>query len=313
MPTKAQFSFLAGLFLICMCVLMLQIIETRVLSVIAYYYFAFFAIGMAMFGMTAGSLLVYFRENLFPKHGLFENLVWISSAFAISVVVSTVLTITTVLTGISGKADLLMTTVQWSKLVLILATPYVFAGMAISLALTRSPWPVPLVYGVDLLGAAMGCFVVLAVLTLIDSVSAWLLVGALGALGAIFFASAAHHQPRGPEQLQLAVTRAPFFPRPWILASGFAILALTNVAIQPYGFKLSIVKEQVEKSTDPDVPVLWNSFSRVKVGSSKEWQPSMWGPSPTMPTTEIEERYLQIDGFAGSPMYRMVTYRNLNF
>jgi hypothetical protein len=51
MPTKVQFPFLA---LICMCVLMLQIIETRVLSVIAYYYFAFFAIGMAMFGMTAG-------------------------------------------------------------------------------------------------------------------------------------------------------------------------------------------------------------------------------------------------------------------
>ena len=35
-----------------MCGLMLQIIETRVLSVIAYYYLAFFAIGMAMFGMT---------------------------------------------------------------------------------------------------------------------------------------------------------------------------------------------------------------------------------------------------------------------
>jgi len=38
-----------------MCGLMLQIIETRVLSVISYYYLAFFAIAMAMFCMTAGS------------------------------------------------------------------------------------------------------------------------------------------------------------------------------------------------------------------------------------------------------------------
>src|SRR6516165_7923291 len=180
MPTKGKTPFLAGLFLICMCVLMLQIIETRVLSVIAYYPLAFFAIGMAMFGMTGGSLFVYFRENLFPTHKIFEKLVWISSAFAISVVVSAVLVITTVLTAVSGKPSLLMTTVEWGKLVLILAAPYVFAGMAISLALTRSPWSVPLVYGVDLVGAATGCLVVLVVLTIIDSVSAWLLVGALG-------------------------------------------------------------------------------------------------------------------------------------
>src|SRR5262249_53011128 len=101
MPPKGKIPFLAGLFLICMCVLMLQIIETRVLSVVAYYYLAFFAIGMAMFGMTAGSLFVYFRENLFPKHKIFEKLVWVSSAFAMSVVVSALLSITTVLTGVT--------------------------------------------------------------------------------------------------------------------------------------------------------------------------------------------------------------------
>jgi hypothetical protein len=304
MPTKGKTAFLAGLFLICMCVLMLQIIETRVLSVIAYYYLAFFAIGMAMFGMTAGSLFVYFGENLFPRHKIFEKLVWISSAFAISVVVSALLAITTVLTSFSGKADLLMMTVQWGNLVLILATPYVFAGMAISLALTRSPWPVPLVYGVDLLGAAAGCFVVLALLTLVDSVSAWLLVGAFGALGGVFFASAARDQRLGSERPQLAIVRAPFLPRPWILASGFAVLALANGAIQPYGVKLSMVKERIEQVTDPDSLILWNSFSRVNVSGVVEWIPDMWGPSPTMPATKIQQRRMQIDGSAASPMYR---------
>jgi len=44
--------FLTGVFIVCMCSLMLQIMETRLLSVIAWYYMAFFAISMAMFGMT---------------------------------------------------------------------------------------------------------------------------------------------------------------------------------------------------------------------------------------------------------------------
>jgi hypothetical protein len=300
MPPKSKFPFLTGLFLICMCGLMLQIIETRVLSVISYYYLAFFAIAMAMFGMTAGSLFVYFRETLFPRHRLFENLIWISSAFAISVVVSALIAITTVLTGFSRKPELLMTAVQWGKLVLVLATPYIFAGMAISLALTRSPWPVPLVYGVDLVGAATGCLVVLAVLTLIDSVSAWFLVGALGALAAVFFSQACRAVQA--EEPRLTIARVPVLGRPWMLAVGFAVLALANVAIQPYGLKLSMVKEQLEDAGTVPI-ILWNSFSRIDVGPTKQW-PSMWGPSPTMPTIEFEERNMQIDGSAGTPMYR---------
>jgi hypothetical protein len=51
-----------------MCVLMLQIIETRVLSVIAYYYLAFFAIGMAMFGMTTGTIAIRFISAARSRH-----------------------------------------------------------------------------------------------------------------------------------------------------------------------------------------------------------------------------------------------------
>ena len=82
-----------------------------------------------------------------------------------------------------------MTAVQWGKLVFILATPYVFAGMAIALALTRSPWPVPLVYGVDLVGSnrLSRRFSCLDAHRTLWCGSAWLLVGALGALQESFF------------------------------------------------------------------------------------------------------------------------------
>jgi hypothetical protein len=168
---------------------MLQIIETRILSVISYYHLAFFSISMAMFGMTAGSLIVYFQERWFSSERLFENLAWICGAFAIVVELSTLLLISTVLM-VGRKAEFLMMVLLWFKLIVILAAPYVFAGMAISLALTRSPWPVPLIYSVDLVGAATGCLFVLALLTFVDSVSALFFVGAFGALAAMFFASA---------------------------------------------------------------------------------------------------------------------------
>jgi len=247
MASEGKWQFLAGLFLICMCGLMMQIIETRILSVIAYYYLAFFAIGMAMFGMTAGSLFVYFQESLFPQERLLENLVWICALFSIAVVMSALLTISTVITGVSSDIGFLMTALEWGKLIVILATPYFFAGMALSLALTRSPWPVALVYGVDLVGAATGCLVVLVVMTLIDSVSALFLVGSFGALAAAFFAQAqrARRQVAAP---LLAIANVRILKRPLTLAVIFAVLAIGNAFVQPFGLRLSMVKDQIESS-----------------------------------------------------------------
>jgi hypothetical protein len=306
--SKAKPWFLLGVFLICMCGLMLQIIEARILSVISWYHLAFFSISMAMFGMTAGSLFVYFKERWFPAERLFENMVWICSAFAIAVEVSTLLLISTVLM-IGGKPEFLMMVLFWLKLIVILATPYFFAGMAISLALTRSPWPVPLIYGVDLIGAATGCLVVLAVLSFVDSVSALFLVGAVGALAAIFFVSARRASGFLGDPL-LPVARLRIFARPSILAAAFALLAFGNAAIQPYGLKLSIVKNELESvvpgiiGTRVSEFLRWNSFSRVDIGPSAPGTPWMWGPSSETPPSVIEQRSMAIDGSAGTGMYR---------
>lgn len=303
MPTRGKRQFLLGVFLICMCGLMLQIIETRILSVIANYYLAFFSIGMAMFGMTAGALFVYFNERFLPRDRLMQNLVWISSAFAIAVVVSALLMISTVLTS-PTRLQLLMVALQWGKLVVILATPYFFAGIVISLALTRSAWPIPLVYGVDLIGAATGCLVVLVILTLIDSVSALLLVGAFAAVAGAFFAQA----QRAMNQLDAplpVIARSRILKRPAILAAAFTCLAIGNAAIQPHGFKLSMVKDHVDPAQSGSL-IIWNSFSRIKVSPSiaSAGKPFLWGPSPKTPDYDLQTRVMDIDGSAGSPMYR---------
>src|SRR5262245_50414928 len=85
MPSRKAVFFYLGVFLLCMCVLMLQIVQTRVLSVAAYYYLAFLSISMGMFGMTAGALVVYFGGDRFTEETLPRDLTWATIAFACSI------------------------------------------------------------------------------------------------------------------------------------------------------------------------------------------------------------------------------------
>src|SRR5712671_945611 len=306
-PIRRAAPFFLGVFLICMCGLMLQIVETRLISVIAWYHLAFFAISMAMLGMTLGSLLVYFRSDLFPRERLFENLVWISVAFAICVVVSTMSLITTVVA--SGVANtVVMTGLLWLKLILILLPPYIFAGMAISLALTRSPWPVGLVYGVDLLGAASGCLVILVLLSWADAISVLIAIAAIASAASVLFGVAKRRSGEtGPPLLALAwLGRG---RRPVILSLVLGLIAIANAAVQPTtvgglhdGLVLLLSKDQLEFQS-PAV-VRWNSFSRIIANRDQVGRAALWGPSSTTPLTFVSQRHLIIDGSAATSMYR---------
>jgi len=183
--THGRELFLAGVFLACMCGLMLQIMQTRILSIISYYHMAFFTIGMAMLGMTLGALLVYYDKIPFLRAGLAVTLAKVMTAFACSVVISLVLLLSISLSS-RFEPSLRFVTV-WVLAIGVLSPPYVFLGMAISLALTRSPYAISQVYGFDLLGAAIGCLVTLGLLTFTDTYTAVMLVGAVGAGSAWLF------------------------------------------------------------------------------------------------------------------------------
>ena len=53
---KSKIKFYVALSIIAACILMLQIIQTRILSVVSWYHLAFFTISMGMFGLTTGSI-----------------------------------------------------------------------------------------------------------------------------------------------------------------------------------------------------------------------------------------------------------------
>jgi hypothetical protein len=129
--------FLVGVFLTCVCGLMLQIIETRVLSVLANYSLAFFAIAVAMLGMTAGALLVFYRfETTYSPARLSGAMARVMSYFAWSVLGSFGVLLN--LAVIPTFEPTLGFVASWTLTLLVLLPPYVLLGVAVSLALTRS-------------------------------------------------------------------------------------------------------------------------------------------------------------------------------
>jgi hypothetical protein len=232
---------------------------------------------------------------VFVPDRLLGHLSWIAAAFSVTTVLSTVVLISTVL--VDPSIGILLSAVLWLKLIAALVPPYVFAGMGISLALTRSPWPIGLVYGSDLAGAAFGCLGALALMNLLDGVSALFMIAAFGAAAALAFHLAAKQEAAAPAKWALVLNRTVG------LFVALALLAVGNAAIQPHGLMLSFSKGHVE---DPrDIAYMrWNVYSRIRADRTLRQSPSMWGPSPAMPRTEIDQRWMTIDGDAGTAMYR---------
>lgn len=280
--------FLLGVFLISFSVLLFQIVQTRILSVIAWYYLAFFGISMAMLGMTVGAVLVYLRNDRFGPENLRRALTLSSLACAVSIPVSMAVQFSLITT----LALSFSTIASWILLTAAMALPYVFAGIAISLALTRSPFPVNQVYGVDLVGAALGCVSVIFLLNVFDAPSTMICAGVAAAVASWFFSVSARRDADQPN---------PVWRRPgtWVVA--LLVLMLVNAAL-PIGFRPLLVKDRVEKSGFAFEK--WNSFSRIIALPPATTPPVMWGPSPKLPKNiQAEQVHLNIDGMAGTTMF----------
>lgn len=291
--TPHRNPFLLGVFLITMAVLLFQVVQTRILSVIAWYYLAFFAISVAMLGMTAGGVWVYLnRARLTP-----EKLSTLLADTSLLTAIAMPLSIMVQFCLVTNLMPVVTVIFAWTLLMAAMTIPYVFAGITVSLALTRSPFPINLVYGVDLLGAALGCIGVVLVLNVLDGPSVTLFAGLLAALAALAFVRAAT-----PSE-QVALRQRWAWRRPLPVAVCLALLIPLNMAM-PYGFKPMLVKNKVEHSFNNRFEK-WNSFSRIVAYPPTTGTPQMWGASPQFDANQVvEQAWLDIDGAAGTAMTR---------
>jgi hypothetical protein len=294
MTVTRRWPFYAGVFLTCLCVMALQIAETRLLSVITYYHLAFFSISMAMFGMTGGALWVYFQGDRFNADNLAPSLAKLCSAFAVSIAVWLLL----LLVQVPVLALSASTAVIWGLLAVIMAIPYFFAGTVVSLALTRSPFPVGRVYAADLIGASFGCLLALLLLNLTDAPSAILGMGAIAALAAASFARAGDAPISGGRRWVNRILQHPL-----AIAVIFAAACFAN-SNTIHGLRPVVVKHQIDLRDNVQYE-RWNSFSRIMARRASTDEPLLWGPSDTLPRgMSVPQIRLNIDGDAATSMFR---------
>ncbi|HKP60291.1 MAG TPA: hypothetical protein VJV78_26380 [Polyangiales bacterium] len=274
----------AGLFLTALATLMFEVLLTRIISVITWYHFAFFVISLAMLGMTAGAVLVFVRPLLFETEAIPRRLTQAALAFALALPVCASVVLALPLMPVSdfmGFVALLASAV-------VLALPFFASGVVLTLALTRAGLPPGLAYGVDLIGAAVGCGLVIPVLAVFDAPSAALLTAAAAALAAACFARTARRSTWGSLGLALALVA----------------LAVANA-------HAPVLRPAWRKGVYEDYAsylyARWNSYSRVTV-EKLEAPPALWAVGKRAPFSvmqPIEQRVVKIDGAAATVMARM--------
>ena len=271
----------AGLFLIAFCTLVAEITLVRILSVTTWYHLSFFVISTAMLGMTAGATRVYLAPALFDGASRARALWRNAMAFALTLPLSVILLCLIPLDlyrGAMSVLSLFLTTAS-------AALPFYFAGVVISVMLTKSELPIGRLYASDLIGASLGCVCVLVGLRAVDAPSLILLCGGLAGLAAALIAR--HSGSRGMTVVSVLTCV--------LLLAGGWMNSLTARGIRPV-----IVKGHRVEPAFKYLVERWNSFSRIAVYPLTQAPPQYWGGSAKAPQEPIPQYFMNIDGEAAT-------------
>src|SRR3954470_14394578 len=164
---------------------MTELSLTRIFSVTMYYHFAFMAISIALFGLSASGVYVFLMrdrwrntatESLLAAHALAYALVTLA-ALAVLVKLRVSLTYT--------PSNIALMCVMY----ILSALPFFTGGAAVSIAISRLSANVNAVYAADLLGAGGGCLLLMPALNAIGAPGAIVSPALLGAAAGVCFAS----------------------------------------------------------------------------------------------------------------------------
>jgi MFS family permease len=277
----------AGLFIVTLTTLMYEIGLTRIFSVTMWYHFAFVAISVALFGMTIGALLVYLLPDRFRDADIKRHMWRSSLLFSVSIALCFLTQLAIPFSPHGSLAEL------WSIVItcVVVSVPFVFSGIVVCLALTRFPDRVNRLYAADLVGAAIGCVLLVVVLARLDGPSAIVFVGGLAALGALVLASDAGSR-RGMRLAAVVV----------VVLGGFALVNGWQHSRGNPLLRIVWAKEAADIEHDYEK---WNAFSRITVDGDPDalGPPSGFGISETIPQDiRIRQQGMVIDSTAGTAL-----------
>ncbi|HEX5366305.1 MAG TPA: hypothetical protein VFW63_06560 [Acidimicrobiales bacterium] len=273
------------MFILTLTSLMYEIVLTRIFSVAMWYHFAFVAISVALFGTTVGALIVHLRPQAFTDDKVKLQMWRFSLAYAAGVAVAFCIQLAIPFVPhmtMAGISSVVLTCI-------VISVPFVCNGVVVALALTRFPGRVNRLYAADLVGASLGCILLVLAFNWLDGPSLVIAIGALAALGSLMFALDAG----------LPVAR--------LVSAGLVVLLVVVTVGNSYRhhqgdpfIRILWAKEQQDPLHTYD---RWNAFSRITVDGDRGdvgW-PAGYGMSRTLPSdVVVPQMSMLIDGTAGT-------------
>lgn len=123
----------AGIFLLTLAVIMLELSLTRLFSATMYYHFAFMAISLALFGGGASGVFIYVIQDRIPTEKTDRWLSVFAMMFSVSVIGSLFVILGNPLSLAADAENLTRLVVIY----LATAVPFFMAGCSVSLAIAR--------------------------------------------------------------------------------------------------------------------------------------------------------------------------------
>lgn len=210
-------------------VLLLQLVQTRIFSVMLWHHLTYLVVTFTMLGFAAGGTLVACRPR-WTKGDTSGRLALWSTLFGLTALLAYALVTrkaTEAVPSAHTSAGIFRAALDYA----VLLVPMVFAGMGISVALSDSRQKVGLVYGVNMFGSGLGCVLYVPALTAFGGEGTVLVSAAITLLAAASFArgrSRRHAPEHSPDDEVAALPERAATSR--IAAHGLAALALLAVA-----------------------------------------------------------------------------------
>jgi len=268
----------AAIFLVSANLVLWEILLTRIFSTILYYHFAFMAVSVSMFGLTAGAVAVFLsppsEEKLTPRMGLLAGLTAAVTALAISVQLYIPLV---------PDADGATPSSYLAATYVLSALPFVPGGAFICLALTRFA-DTGTLYAADLAGSALSCALMPLLIVAFNGPGAVWAAGAMSALAGAIVLMQSHRR-------------------------NAAALAIAAIALTLAG-QLNVSQQWLRvryRHNGPSPATLyesWNAFSRIIVSPYWEPKPFSYGIAPAfLPgLPDSAQLWLEIDSGAATPI-----------
>lgn len=269
-------SVVAGIAATSAALLMTELALTRIFSVTMFYHFAFLAISIALFGLSASGVFVYVTRRRLSGARTRELL----CAGALLHAATTLVALASLVNMRVGLAYSAENLARMLAIYVLAALPFFTGGAVISLAFARLTARINALYGADLLGAAAGCLALVPLLNLLGAPGVVLAAAALAAAAAVCFA-----------------------PPHWMRRTIDAAILLVAI---PAGLQLTTIApfDVVDtKGHENDVVLFskWNSFSRVGVYDRAH---DDWSLSPRFTGKPPPSLIMDIDSSASTPILR---------